>query len=190
MPRLQHFDHDGRVRFVTFSTYRRVPVLSNAAFRDRVVETIGTVRAKYWFKLLAYVVMPEHVLMVLWPPEALKLAPIVGQIKRESSYKIHAMLDAGGMMARRLVHLQKGVPAFQLWQLRGYDHNCRTEQSVWEKVNYCHWNPVKPGLVKHPEDWAWSSYRSYEGIAASLLTVDALIEWPTEQIHVRGICEQ
>ncbi len=54
-----------------------------------------------------------------------------------------------------------GRKKFCLWQRRCYDRNCRTEEEVWEKVNYCHNNPVKRGLVSRPEDWQWSSCRSF-----------------------------
>ena len=47
------------------------------------------------------------------------------------------------------------------WQTRFYDFNLRTEKKRVEKLRYMHRNPVKRGLVAEPEDWRWSSYRSY-----------------------------
>ena len=44
-----------------------------------------------------------------------------------------------------------------------YDHNCRTLETVLEKINYCHNNPVRAGLVGDPGDWKWSSYGWYQG---------------------------
>jgi putative transposase len=48
-----------------------------------------------------------------------------------------------------------------IWQPRFYDFNLRTEHKRIEKLCYTHRNPVKRGLVEEPEQWRWSSYRSY-----------------------------
>jgi putative transposase len=48
-----------------------------------------------------------------------------------------------------------------VWQKRFYDFNVRTEQKQIEKLRYMHRNPVKRGLVERPEQWEWSSFRSY-----------------------------
>ena len=50
------------------------------------------------------------------------------------------------------------------WQKRCYDHDCRTEETVKEKINSCHKNPVNRGLVNSMEDWIYSSYRWYQGM--------------------------
>jgi putative transposase len=46
---------------------------------------------------------------------------------------------------------------------------------VIEKINYCHFNPVKSGLVNRPEDWKWSSYRAYQGATDTVLELDAIL---------------
>ena len=51
--------------------------------------------------------------------------------------------------------------AGEIWQRRFYDFNVRTEHKRIEKLRYMHRNPVKRGLVAQPEQWAWSSFRSY-----------------------------
>ena len=49
----------------------------------------------------------------------------------------------------------------QVWQRRFYDFNVWTERKRAEKLHYMHQNPVKDGLVLEPDQWEWSSYRSY-----------------------------
>jgi len=39
--------------------------------------------------------------------------------------------------------------------------NIWTAKKVEEELNYLPNNPVKPGLVKEPGDWPWSSWRYY-----------------------------
>ena len=48
-----------------------------------------------------------------------------------------------------------------VWQRRFYDFNVWSARKRIEKLRYMHRNPVKRGLVLEPEQWEWSSYRSY-----------------------------
>ena len=66
-----------------------------------------------------------------------------------------------------------------VWQKRFYDFNVRTEQKQIEKLRYMHRNPVKRGLVERPEQWEWSSFRSYLYQEAGLVRVK-FQEWPLE----------
>src|ERR1039458_8209883 len=66
-----------------------------------------------------------------------------------------------------------------VWQKRFYDFNVRTEQKQIEKLRYMHRNPVKRGLVEKPEQWEWSSFRSYLSGETGLVRVN-FQEWPME----------
>jgi putative transposase len=173
MMQLKHYDHDGRARFVTFSTHRRIPILTDRTINDIVVGAIFHVCNTYHLRLLAYVIMPEHVHLVVVPPLTAKLGPIIGEMKFSSAMRIHELLIARqSLLLERLLTVRNGVSKFCLWQRRCYDHNCRTVSSVWEKVNYCHDNPVKRGLVKSAEDWGWSSYSYYRRSDNALAEID------------------
>ena len=162
--RLKHFDHDGRARFVTFCTHKRIPVLTNDPFRESIIKSIESVRNEFEFRLLGYVIMPEHIHLVLIPKSETKVGEIVGKIKRLSAKEIHRTLkrQRNGLLSKLLVY-RNGIEKFALWQRRCYDHNCRTDSSVWKKVEYCHNNPVKRGLVREPYRWNWSSFNCYAG---------------------------
>ena len=182
--KLKHFDNDGRARFVTFSTHRRLPILTNSRFREITVNCIAEARACFGFKLAAYVIMPEHVHLVIIPAIRMKMGHVIGEIKRTSAKQIHQLLLNGNNdLLPRLIVRRNGVYRFALWQRRCYDHNCRSEHSLWEKVNYCHYNPVKRGLVKEPKEWQWSSCRWYQGQRDAGLPIDVLVE---EGTHPMG----
>ena len=51
-----------------------------------------------------------------------------------------------------------------MWQPRFFDHALRTGKEYHEKVEYIHLNPVRAGLVGHPQDWRWSSFNEYAGV--------------------------
>ncbi len=81
--RLRHYDHDGRARFITFSTHKDLPVLTNSLFREIVVDGIVSHCRLHKLRLLAYVVMPEHVHLVNVPSSGLEVGPNIGELKRQ-----------------------------------------------------------------------------------------------------------
>lgn len=170
--KLRHYDIDGSVRFVTFCTHHRVPVFTNDLYREVFVEDLRDWLARNQIRLLAWVLMPEHVHLVLMPQEGSRLGLLIGELKLKTSKSIHdTLISAQSELSKRLISVRDGQPRFTLWQRRCYDHNCRDEKSVWEKVGYCHGNPVRRGLVLSPADWQWSSFRSYQGMTDSPIEI-------------------
>lgn len=164
MTQLRHFDHDGRVRFVTFSCHKRLPLLTNNRFRSIITRWLAAAREEHGFKLLGYVIMPEHVHIVIWPPEGSAVGTIVGRIKQESAKEILRILDSvSSPLLGKLTITRNGEIKRAFWQRRCYDHNCRGANSVWEKIEYCHKNPVKRGMVRDPSRWTYSSHNWYQG---------------------------
>ena len=115
------------------------------------------------FSLLGYVFMPEHVHLVLLPSERTQLGRLIGEIKSLSARRFFASAEIGSLEATRV-----------FWQRRCYDHNCRTPDTVREKIRYCHNNPVSRGLVNDPSEWEWSSYNAYAGKSDVPLTINAI----------------
>ena len=171
--KLRHYDHDGRARFVTFCTHNRLPLLTNDELISIVIEAIKDVRAQTGLKLLGYVIMPNHIHLVLIPPIDGKVGFIIGEIKRISAREIHRWLKTvNSKLLVRLNITRRGVAKFAFWQKRCFDHNCRSEEAVRTKVKYCHDNPVKWDLVKSPEEWRWSSHNCYHGSDNVPLEID------------------
>lgn len=61
------------------------------------------------------------------------------------------------------------------WERRCYDHNCRSVETTKEKINYCHNNPVRRGLVTEPGEYVWSSYNWYQGKRDVPLEIDEVL---------------
>ena len=70
-----------------------------------------------------------------------------------------------------------------VWQTRFYDFNVWSERKRTEKLNYMHQNPVRRGLVLEPEQWPWSSYRSYAFGEEGMVKIN---QWPKAVMKVRG----
>jgi len=152
MTDLRHYDNSGTARFVTFGCYRWQPALTTDLARQLFIQYLDFVRERHNFQLLAYVIMPEHVHLVLYPPEGMKLGYVIGELKSRMAREYFARMAIGIGGARRV-----------FWQKRCYDHNCRTPDAVREKIEYCHNNPVRRGLVASSGEWRWSSYNWYSG---------------------------
>jgi putative transposase len=158
---LKHYDGDGRPRFITFGTRDFTPIFTNQRFCQMCVETIEQICDCWAVELLGYVVMPEHVHLVIDPPESVKVGELIGDVKKTIARAIHAELPVDSQLLAKLSATHNGSRRFALWQRRCFDHNCRTLESMNEKIEYCHWNPVNRGLVKDPGDYRWSSFHLY-----------------------------
>jgi putative transposase len=173
MPELRHHDHDGRVRFVTFSTHRRLPILTNNEFRAHVVRAIEVARDHHRFRLLAYVIMPEHVRLVIFPQRESQVGEIIGEIKELAAKPIlETLRERHSARLPRLSVTRDGITRFAVWEKRCYDHNCREDKDVGEKIAYCHRNPVTRGLVTDPAQWRYSSFAASCGVTHAPLEID------------------
>ena len=140
---LKRYQQTGDIHFITFSCYRRDPLLSDPQARDTFVTTLEKVRSWYAPYVTGFVVMPEHVHLLLSEPERGTLAVVLQMLKQVVSQKLN----------------EHATTPF--WQPRYYDFNVCREEKLMEKLDYMHRNPVQRGLVARPEDWRWSSARHY-----------------------------
>jgi putative transposase len=141
---LQRYQQCGQLHFVTFSCYRRQPLLSEPGRRALFETVLEETRRSYQFYIVGYVVMPEHVHLLISEPERGNMAAAIQSMKQASARRSRR----GG-----------GVPL--RWQIRYYDFNVFSVSKRQEKLRYLHRNPVERGLVESPEEWENSSYRHY-----------------------------
>ncbi len=138
--RLVRYQQAGDLHFVTFSCYQRLPLLARAEVRELFEQSLETMRSRYDFVVSGYVVMPEHVHILLSEPKSCGLDKAIQAVKLS-------------------VSVRQGQGRF--WQARYYDFNVYTSRKLVEKLRYMHRNPVARGLAAKPGDWAWSSFRHY-----------------------------
>jgi len=146
------------LHFITNSCYRRLPRLGSARGRDRFLTILEQTRRKYRFVVVGYVVMPEHIHLLLSEPEVGGPSTVMQVLKQRSA---RALLPQRKRRDRRQCQLFADSGRRAFWQARFYDFNVWSEKKRVEKLRYMHDNPVKRGLVKSPDEWRWSSYRHY-----------------------------
>ena len=137
---LKRFHESRQLHFLTFSCYRRRANFGECS-RSYFECALERVRQSYGMCVYGYVVMPEHVHLLVSEPEQKTLARAMQSLKQS--------------VARTLALRAKDP----FWQARYYDFNVWSEKKFVEKLRYLHRNPVERGLVKQPEDWRWSSFR-------------------------------
>jgi len=156
------------LHFVTFSCYRRAPLLATASARNLFEGTLERVRRWYGFYLCGYVVMPEHVHLLLSEPERAHLCTVIQMLKQN--------------VARGLPEIADGR---SFWQARYYDFNVWSEEKRIEKLRYMHRNPVKRGLAERPEDWPWSSFRHYAMGVEGVVEIES--QWTAKKREQMGV---
>ena len=142
--RLKRYQGSRTDHFLTFSCYRRLALFRSDHARQVFEITLEQVRRWYEFYVFGYVVMPEHVHLLLSEPHNKPLCSAVQMLKH--------------LVSRQVPHPSEKSP---FWEPRYYDFNVFTQKKWTEKLRYLHRNPVARGLVETPEDWHWSSYRHW-----------------------------
>jgi len=179
---LKRYQQTRQLHFVTFSCYHRRPLLADPQARGMFVQTLETVRRWYGFWLIGYVVMPEHVHLLLSEPERKNLALVLQMLKQMVCRKLRPP-SVGGPSYREA----KGgdVQPQPFWQARYYDFNVWSEQKRVEKLRYIHRNPVKRGLAERPEDWIWSSFHHYLTGEEGVVEIES--HWTAAKREKQGI---
>jgi len=128
-------------------------------------ESIDRAMQRHSYSLIAFVYMPEHVHLLVFPQhEASSINELLKAFKRPYSYRIkQLLLEVRSPLLRKLTIRQRpGVEAFRFWQEGpGYDRNLMTVEAALAAMAYIHLNPVRRELVTCELDWHWSSARHY-----------------------------
>ena len=163
---LKRYYGTGSLHFITWSCYRRKPLLGNPARRDLVLTVLELMRVRYRFAVIGYVVMPEHIHLLISEPMISE--PMIGDPSK--------IIQAVKLSVSRRMAIT-GEFSGRFWQSRFYDFNLWGQQKEIEKVKYMHRNPVVRGLVASPGDWRWSSYRSYAYREPGLVRINDWTWW-------------
>ena len=164
---LKRFHESSQLHFLTFSCYRRRPNFESNESRTVFESALERVRQHHALCVYGCVVMPEHVHLLVNEPERGTVAQAMQSLKQG--------------VARRLALRARD----SFWQARYYDFNLWSERKFTEKLRYIHRNPVERGLVRRPEDWAWSSFRHYLTGQAGVVEIES--QWTVRKREQIGI---
>lgn len=176
------------VHYVTAVTYNRVPVFRNDHACSLLIDAMATTRLKEPFKLIGYVVMPDH-FHLLANPLDLDISIVVGRIKGRAAVSILGWLrDETHSVSLAKLKLPKPLKSGQthaVWQKEFAAVDIWSRRFIRQKLHYIHMNPVRAGLCDHPAKWRWSSYHAYlpHEPGSVPIEVDQRWLWTEEEVN-------
>ena len=183
-PRMSHrrnYNEPGHAHELTFSCYHRFPFLRSDRTCNWLADAINDAREVLSFDLWAYVFMPDHVHLIVFPKASeYDIAEIRSAIKLPVARKAIAWLRRESPEWIEKLTRRRGVRTETLfWQSgSGYDRNITSPQTLARMIDYLHLNPVRKGLVTRAVEWQWSSAQWYLERVQGRLQVDPLpAEW-------------
>jgi len=146
MSRLKEFDYSNRAVYITANIYKRLPLLTNEHRINMIYESMAEVYPRYNFKINGFVIMPDHLHLIL-VSQSNDLSDIMHDIKGNIASEMF-----------KKEHFQSKDP---ILQRSFYDHVIRNEKDLIEKLNYIHSNPLRAGLVRDLSEYKHSSFKYY-----------------------------
>ncbi|UCE65021.1 MAG: transposase [Candidatus Zixiibacteriota bacterium] len=160
MSRKVHFEIPGHAHELTFSCYRNRTFLLDDDACIFLAEAVNKAREKHNFKVWAYVFMPDHVHILIYPEkDNYSISKILLTIKQSVARRVLIRARKGN--AALLNQFRTGIASkkYRFWQDGGgYDRNIVNRATLMKTIDYIHDNPVRKDLVKSPGDWKWSSF--------------------------------
>jgi len=153
---LKRFQKAEALHFITFSCFHRLPFLESPATKETFEIVLEQTRSRHQARVYAYVLMPEHIHVLINEPPLILLAQFLKALKQITSRQLRGH--------RR-----------QFWQDRYFDANVYDEKGRSEVIRYIHRNPVKRGLVASPEQYRWSSFNHYATGIPGVVEIES--EW-------------
>jgi putative transposase len=149
MPKgLKRYYGQDHLHFLTCSCYHRQPWLASASRRDLFLQILEETRQRYRFVVAGYVVMPEHIHLLLGEPERDTPSTVMQVVKQRFARRV-----LGRKKRNRAQSKLWPAPGDRVWQRRFYDFNIWSAHKRIEKLRYMHRNPVTRKLVEGPEQW-------------------------------------
>jgi len=160
----KRIDDPNVARFFTFGTYKRKALFDDIylckTFLNILSEYSQTVPLEIW----AYVIMPNHLHLILYAEENVSLRKQIAHIKRKfSHYAIKYFHKNRPNLLNELTAIDHGEKVVRFWQAGGgYDRSLWSTEEINKTIKYIHENPVKAGITKNEFEYAWSSAKCWQ----------------------------
>jgi putative transposase len=141
MGRLTHRTMPGWTYFVTTKAWQNVSVFQVEEVATIVVNKLLDYRNQGNFLLHEFVLMPNHLHLILTPAESVSLEKAMQLIKGGSSHAIHGARNN----------------KMQIWQSGFHESRVKDLSDLKKKVDYIRFNPVVAGLAERPQAWSFGS---------------------------------
>jgi putative transposase len=159
------FSEKNLMFFVTTTVMNFERIFHSDKYFDILTDSLIFLISKYKAKLFGFVLMPNHIHLIIETVNAETISAFMRDFKKFTSTKIRKQLEVDERTDLRekliLNAVGKKRQIFKLWMDRFDDVVIYTEKIFYKKLDYIHFNPVKAGIVNSPEEWKYSSYKNY-----------------------------
>jgi putative transposase len=166
----------GSVYYITSMTYNRLRIFTQPSFIILLFDSLNYYRYQYSCKIIGYVVMPDHIHLLIWPREEKAVTDFMRDFKRFTSGRITRQAKVEGRVEWANMFESAGAETeraeFKVWQDSFWEQSIYTEKFLKQKLDYIHLNPVKAGIVVSAADYPYSSYRNYHLDDYHLIEID------------------
>ena len=156
--------------FVTFSVIQWVDALTREEYKEIIIESLTYCKKEKGLMLYAYVIMSNHVHLIISAREGYNLSNILRDLKRHTSKEILKAISSNPQESKKswMLWIFKSAgkknsnnEKFQFWKQDNHPIELDSNFLIVQKLNYLHDNPVKEGLVNNPEEYKYSSASNY-----------------------------
>ncbi len=160
----RHLYHDKKIFFITTTCYRWLTLLSIGDGFKIISQSLEFCCCKYEASILGYVIMPNHLHMIIHFGEGMKRIDFMRDFKKFTSVEIRKQVEIQNPELLESLRCYKKDQVFKVWQNRFDEVYLEGRKLLETKLDYIHNNPLqeKWALVKRPEDYRHSSASFYE----------------------------
>ena len=137
--------------------------------RDIIVNALKYCQANKGLEIYGWCLMPSHLHLICRSNSNMTVADIMRDFKRHTSKQLIASVQESGESRKEWIleqfrkacaHLKRDQK-FKVWQNGYHAEELASNKFIYQKLVYLHMNPVKDGIVEHPEEYKYSSGPAY-----------------------------
>lgn len=176
-----HIGNQNALHYITIATVEWVDIFTRREYKDILVNSLRYCRKEKGLGLYGYVIMTNHIHLICKAKEGFELSDILRDFKRHTAKYILIKLESPQESRRvcilEILHkageINQKNKTYQFWRQDNHPIELFKKETIQQKLDYIHNNPVVEGFVKNPEDYLYSSARNYAGLEA-VIEIDKL----------------
>jgi putative transposase len=177
------FGDNENAHFVTFAVVYWIDVFSRETYKEILLESLKYCIKEKGLNLHAWVIMTNHVHLIISCKEGLKQADVLRDLKKYTAKTIIKTIEDNHQESRKdwMIWMFKRAglknannKLYQFWQQDNHPIELTTLQMMQQKMDYIHENPVRAGNVYVPQDYKYSSALFYFEDREGLLPIERM----------------
>lgn len=166
-----------KLHFLSFAVVQWVDVFTRTLYKDVVIDSLRFCQQNKGLLLYAWCIMSNHLYLIISSKENYRQENIIRDFKKHTVKELLKLIATNHRESRKnwMMWLfesegkrNSNNKKYQFWQQDNHPIELSTNEMMDERLDYVHNNPVEEGIVEKPEDYLYSSARSYAGMPGLL----------------------